>query len=125
MLSSLPLQIVLFFNTIYAFLWTAAMLVLFAWKGARARMPPEPPTATYGKHPAATALQPCLCVTMRRPDAGTHLPYDGKLRSLLGLEVALVFALLICELARLFIASRGNKLEQARPEMQRAQRPAA
>jgi hypothetical protein len=39
MLSSLPLQIVIFFDTVYAFLWTIAMLVLFAWKGALPRCP--------------------------------------------------------------------------------------
>lgn len=43
MLSSLPLQIVIFFDTVYAFLWTIAMLVLFAWKGTFATESCAPP----------------------------------------------------------------------------------
>ncbi|EOD40121.1 hypothetical protein EMIHUDRAFT_222967 [Emiliania huxleyi CCMP1516] len=70
MLSSLPLQILLFFNTIYVFVWAAAMLLLFAWK--------------------------------------------RELRHYFGLEVTLVFVMFVCELARLFVGSRGNKLEQMR-----------
>jgi hypothetical protein len=40
------------------------------------------------------------------------LPYEGEVRSFLGLEVALVFVLLVIELSRLFVGERGNKLEQ-------------
>jgi hypothetical protein len=44
--------------------------------------------------------------------AGAHLPYEGELRHYFGLEVTLVFVMFVCELARLFVGSRGNKLEQ-------------
>ena len=56
-----------------------------------------------------TARQAVLTTALH---AGAHLPYEGELRHYFGLEVTLVFVMFVCELARLFVGSRGNKLEQ-------------
>ena len=46
---------------------------------------------------------------------GSVLPYPDELRSMLGLEVAIVFLLAIVEYARIFLGSRGNKTEMVGP----------
>ena len=78
MLSSLPLQILLFFHAIYDAIYTVALTATFIWKG-------------------------------------TYFPLPNVTRTYFALEVALVYVLFLLELARLFIGSRGNKLEQVTP----------
>ena len=78
MLSSLPLQVLIFFHAAYSLAFTVAMTALFAWKGV-------------------------------------YFPYPGNMNSLFGLELAMLYVLQLLELMRLFLGSRGNKLEQTGP----------
>mmetsp|Transcript_5612 Transcript_5612/g.12967 ORF Transcript_5612/g.12967 Transcript_5612/m.12967 type:complete len:145 (-) Transcript_5612:620-1054(-) len=69
--SSLPLQILLFFNRVWVFCWFLVLLGVFIWKG-------------------------------------TALPYpDTRLAP----EILLLFAYLFVENVRLFLCSKGNKIE--------------
>ena len=77
-LSSLPLEMLFFFNRWYDPVYRIIMLAVFIWKG-------------------------------------TWLPYPSDMRSLLGLEIAMVFILCIIEQARLFLGSSGNKTETVGP----------
>mmetsp|Transcript_3065 Transcript_3065/g.7673 ORF Transcript_3065/g.7673 Transcript_3065/m.7673 type:complete len:143 (-) Transcript_3065:115-543(-) len=69
--SSLPLQVLIFFNGCYVALWFLANIAIFIWKGV-------------------------------------ELPYPANR---LGPEVFLIFAVVIVNVVRLFLGSKGNKTE--------------
>lgn len=87
--SSVPLQMLLYYNAYYSPCYVLLSLLIFIYKGERLRRP-RPPPAALPRQPAHGAASRC---------AGSQLPYpDGTI----GWEVAILAAYSIIESARIF-----------------------
>jgi transmembrane protein 216 len=121
MLTSLPLQVLLFFGGWWDVLAWLVGIAVFVYKGARA--PPRGGHAGSAAAPADAAMARAHTEAARAAaattaaaaphrTAGLNLPYPA---GRFGAEFALQWLWLLVEPPRLFLASKGNKTEAAGP----------